>query len=88
MARDTRWRCVKIAMAMDTLSSLAMCVMVMAGIIAHHVMAPAVMNAPGVGVKAVKNVRIAMVPAERRVLHVADGLVLIQLVQFVLAGDM
>ena len=73
MARDTRWRCVKIAMAMDTLSSLAGSVMAMDGIIALHVMALGVMNAPGVGAKVVKNVLIAAVPAARRVLHVVDG---------------
>ena len=87
MARDTRWRSVKIAMAMDTLSLLAASVMVMDGIIALHAMALAVMNAPGVGAKAVKNVLIATVPAERRVLHVADGLVHLQLARIVLAKD-
>ena len=77
-----------IAMAEDILSSRVKNVMVMAGIIALHVMAPAVMNAPGVGVKAVKNVLIATVPAERRVLHVVDGLALLQLAHIVLAKDM
>ena len=88
MARDTRWRSVKIAMAMDTLSSLAASVMVMVGIIALHVMALAEMNAPGVGAKAVKIVLIATVLAERRVLHVVDGLVHLQLAHIVLAKDM
>ena len=78
----------KIAMAMDTLSSLAASVMVMVGIIALHVMALAEMNVPGVGVKAVKNVLIATVPAERRVLHVVDGLVQHHHVHIVLIEDM
>lgn len=75
-------------MATDTLSSLAVSVMVMVGIIALHVMAPAVMNAPGVGVKAVRNALIATVPAERRVLHVVDGLVQHHHVHIVLIVDM
>lgn len=78
----------KIAMAEDILSSRVKNVMVMAGTIALHAMAQAVTSAPGVGAKAVKNVLIATVPAERRVLHVADGLVHLQLAHIVLAKDM
>lgn len=88
MAKDTQWRSVKIAMAMDTLSLLAGSVMAMDGIIALHVMALAEMNVPGVGVKAVKNVLIAAVPAARRVLHVVDGLVQHHHVHIVLIVDM
>ena len=87
MVMDTPWRNVIIATAEDILSSRVKNVMVMAGIIALHAMALAVMNAPGVGAKVVKSVLIATVPAERRVLHVADGLVHLQLARIVLAKD-
>jgi len=88
MVMDTPWRNVIIAMAEDILSSRVKNVMVMAGIIALHVMAQAATSAPGVGEKAVKNVLTVMAVAERLALHVADGLVHLQLAHIVLAKDM